>query len=468
MASSKEQTPRQHLTDEGSAVPSEVQPTEGSAELQTRQEHSMAQRKTRKAEASSHADAIAYALEAATEVVNDDQVDELDWLVLLKAKVQNTDTPFTEQDLRRYLRQAKLNRDGRKDFLRPGDNLSVREDEWLWRGVVMRQATNLVFALPKVGKTRLMLALLSHFIRGRGEFAGIPLHPGPEKLLILGPDQSENSWSRYLRDVGLGDEAGKFSDSIVAMTSAETYFQLDDYWLSRIESVLREHGPLVVLLDSYSAATRSLGVDENKPEAAVPLMKLHNLVAQYDSTLIVIHHANKSGGEGSAARASRGSSAISAAADNLIEMCRFTGEEESGVKKYELRVEGRAETDGTPLVGFSKQSNEWTSYGSVGEAREEMRKDAGYDALSAAQLMVVDVLVKATVERNEAMSVAQLAAAIHETPTKAQKVGMNKTVKRLVELGLATQEMGKNPVPHYKEFAYRATGWAVSKHQVTF
>ena len=467
MAPSKEQTPRQHLTDEGSALPSEVQATEGRGVLTPPQEHSMAQRRTRKAAASSHADAIAFALEAATEVVNDDQVDELDWLVLLKAKVQNADTPFTEQDLRRYLRQAKLNRDGRKDFLKPGDNLSTREDEWLWRGVVMRQATNLIFALPKVGKTRLMLALLSDFTRGRGEFAGIPLHPGPEKLLILGPDQSENSWSRYLRDVGLSDEAGRFSDSVVAMTTAETMFQLDDYWISRIETVLREHGPLIVLLDSYSAATRSMDIDENKPEAAVPLMKLHNLVAQYDSTLIVIHHSNKSGGEGSAAKASRGSSAISAAADNLIEMARFTGDQESGVKKYELRVEGRAETDGTPLVGFSKQSNEWTSYGSVGDAKAEMRKDSAYDALSTAQLMVLDVLVKGTVERNEAMTVAQLAAAIHETPSKAQKVGMNKTIKRFVDLGLAVQDDVRNPVPHLKEYLYRATGWAVSKHQVT-
>jgi hypothetical protein len=267
--------------------------------------------------------------------------------------------------------------------------------------------------------------------------------------------------------VGLLTETNELQKGVVALTTAATAFCLDEYWLSRVEEILRAHGPLVVLLDSYSAAIRPLGLDENKSEAATPLMKLHNLVHQYKSTLIVIHHANKSGGDGNAAKASRGSSAITAAADNLIEMRKFKSDDEEGVKKYELHVEGRAEAEAAPLLGFSKHSNSWMSCGSVREHREEQMKDDKYDGLTQPQLLVLDALVKATVEEKKGLTVKELADAIHEESSKSQQVMMSKTVKRLVDLGFAYPNPGSRQAPRYNQNFYQATGWAVAKHQIT-
>ena len=461
-----EQIPRQDLPDEGIAVPSEVQPSEAGRQPVT-QGNPMATRAARKSKATvDHSATINFALDAAVEVVNDAQLDELDWLVVLKSKLQSCDTPFRDGDLTRYLRQAKLNRDGRKDFVSGSQGLKRRTDEWLWHGVIMREATNIVFALPKVGKTRLMLAMLSDFLKGRGEFAGVKLNPGREGLLILGPDQSEASWASYLDAVGLLNASGALEKGVVALTTSETAFCLDEYWFSRIEEKLRAYGPLVVLLDSYAASIRALGLDENKTESATPLMKLHNLVHQYKSTLIVIHHGNKGGGDGSAARASRGSSAITAAADNLVEMRRFRSDDEEGVKKYELHVEGRAEADSTPLLGFSKHSNEWISCGSVREHREEQMKDERYDALTKAQLVVLDALVRATVDEKKGLSVAELADQIHGEASKPQKVYVSKTVKRLIDLDLAYPNPGSRKAPRHNQNFYQATGWAVAKHQI--
>lgn len=425
-------------------------------------------RRSKASVATSHSAAITEALNAAIEVVNDEALDELDWLVILKGKLINSDTPFRDSDLLRYLRQAKLNRDGRKDFVGGDSPLKIRKDEWLWRGVIMREATNIIFALPKVGKTRLMLGMLEAFLKGRGEFAGIALHPGKEKLLILGPDQSESSWASYLQKAGLADEGGNLAEGVLPIATAETVFQLDAYWLSKVEEVLRAQGPLVVLLDSYSAAIRSTTLDENKSEAATPLMQLHNVISAYQSTLIVVHHANKSGGDGSAARASRGSSAITAAADNLIEMARFKGDQEEGIKKYELRVEGRAETDGSPLIGFSKHSNEWMSFGSVGDARAEAAKNDAYDGLTTAQLQMLDVLVQATVNEKLGLTVQEIAKRIHEEPTKSQEVWVSKTIKRFIDLGLSYPNPGERQGSRYKQNFYQATGWAVSKHELHF
>lgn len=468
MEAQKEQIPRQGLPDGGSAVPSEVQPKEGGPAETGLRTNPMTPRRSRKVEAPSSVASIDFALECAAAIVKNPDIDELDWPVLLREQVQNIDTPFSESDLRRYLRQAKLQRDGRKDFKRKEEALSTRETEWIWQGVVMREATNLIFALPKVGKTRLMLAMLSDLFKGRGEFAGTALYPGKERLLLLGPDQSENSWASYLSSVGLCTKEGVLGPSVVAMTSAETMFTLDDYWLTRIEEELRAHGPLVVLLDSYSAAIRALGLDENKSESATPLMKLHNIVHQYKSTLIVIHHANKSGGDGNTARASRGSSAITACVDNLIEMARFKGNEAEGEKKYELRVEGRAETEGTPLIGFSKHSAEWRSYGSVGEARAELRKDESYDGLTQAQLLVLDAVITATKDGNRPVTINSIAEDVHGDATKPMKVMISKQVNRLMDLGFVVEDPNPPKGSHHRTKHYRPTGWAVSKHRIDF
>lgn len=466
MDSHKAQIPRQDLPNEGSALASGSTKTEAASPARVPRSDSMATRAKSKTASDSHMSTISFALKAAEEVVNDAALDELDWPVVMKTKLATCSTPFSESDLRRYLRVSKLKRDGRKDFVRSGIEVTIREDEWLWRGIIMRHATNMIFALPKCGKTRLILAMLGEFTKGRGEFAGVPLHPGKEKILLLGPDQSETSWGGYLQKVDLVGPDKILSESVVAMTTAETNFCLDDYWLSRIEKELRDHGPLVVLLDSYAASIRALGLDENRSEAALPLMKLHNLVQAYGSTLIVIHHANKGGGDGNASKASRGSTAITATVDNLISMQEWRGEQEEGIKKYELHVEGRAETSGTPLIGFSKFSNEWRSFGSVNAAKAELRKDANYDGLNQRQLMVLDMLVRSIGDGNKPMTVRAVADQMHEEPTKAQIIGASKIIKRLVDLGLAVLVSSDTKGNCLKQNYYAPTGWAVSRHSL--
>ena len=401
---------------------------------------------------------------AATRIVNTAEISELDYLAALKTEIQDTLYKGSDSDLRRFIAEAKAVRDGRKDFLLEGDELEDREEEWIWAGIIMRQATNMIFAAPKVGKTRLMLAMISNFLKGRGEFAGVGLFPGPEKLLLLGPDQSQRSWCSYLKKSGLIGDDNKLPAQVVGMVTAETGFTLDEYWLAKIEEKLKEHGPLVVLLDSYSAAIRMRALDENKAEAAVPMQQLHNLVMAYDSTLIVIHHANKAGGDGNLTKAARGSSAITAAVDNLIEMQAWKELEEPGIKKYELSVSGRAETDGTPLIGYSKHSGEWSSYGSAREAKEELKKDDNYDDLSVHQLEVLDALIKAYKKDGSAMTSKALVELLIEKPQKNSFIHMNKTLRALEKKGFIEEAYQSRDTPGRPAICWIPTSWALVKH----
>ena len=466
MDAQKEQNPRQDLPDEGSALPSAGTNPEGGSEQSDLPQNSMPTTRSRKPSKPAVLSQISSVVASATRIVNTAEISELDWLAAIKTEIHNTQYKGSDSDLKRYLADAKAIRDGRKDLLHCGDVLESREQEWLWQGVIMRQATNLLFAAPKVGKTRLMLAALANFLKGRGEFAGVPLFPGPERLLLLGPDQSQRSWCSYLKKAGLVGDDNKLPAQVVGMVTAETGFTLDEYWMAKIEERLREHGPLIVLLDSYSAAIRMRALDENKAEAAVPMQQLHNLVMAYDSTLIVIHHANKAGGDGNVTKAARGSSAITAAVDNLIEMRAWKDQEEPGVKKYELSISGRAETDGAPLIGYSKHSEEWNSYGSAREAKEGLRKDDNYDGLTVAQLKTLDVLVRALVDENKALTVSEIAEAQFEEVTKISKVAVSKQLNRLQTLGLAEHGPSEQQGNRYKQNHWKPTAWAVAKHEI--
>ena len=465
MQTHKEQSPRQDLPNEGTALPSKRTKPEGELEQSSSLTNSMATARTRKSKDTQAAFLINDAIKTAHDIVNNESIDELEWLVAFRTWANNSDIRTSDTDLRRYLRQAKANRDGRKDFIDKDQALDLREEEWLLQGVIMRQATNMIFALPKVGKTRFILAMLSDLLKGRGEFAGIGLFPGKERLLLLGPDQSQRSWGNYLKRADLLTDDNKLMSSIVGMVTAETGFSLDDYWLTKIEAKLREHGPLIVVLDCYSAAIRMEALDENKPEATIPLQKLHNIVMAYDSTLIVIHHSNKNGGDGDVSKMARGSSAITAAADNLIGMRKWEEQEETGVKKYELLVTGRAETDGAPLIGYEKHTGTWVSCGSASDAREALTKDGAYDSLTIPHLAALDALVSAHRKDKSVLTTKQIVDIAVPEPKKNSNVVMNKTLRSLESKGFITQVPPAPGSPVKAAFRWAPTAWAMVKHQ---
>ena len=63
---------------------------------------------------------------------------------------------------------------------------------------------------------------------------------------------------------------------------------------------------------------------------------------------------------------------------------------------------------------------------------------------------------------------AELADLVHGEATKPQKVYVSKTIKRLVDLGLAYQAGSSGEGSRYKQNLFMASGWAVAKHQISF
>ncbi len=98
-------------------------------------------------------------------------------LILLREAADATDTTIRDTELKRLLVEARRSLLGTFDAItdRP---LSLAPTPWLWEGLVMPEAFNMLLALPKVGKTSLVLEALGEWVHGAPNFLGQQFH-GP-------------------------------------------------------------------------------------------------------------------------------------------------------------------------------------------------------------------------------------------------------------------------------------------------
>jgi len=312
-------------------------------------------------------------------------------LILLREAANATDATIRDAELRRLLVEARRAEMGTFEPItdRP---LSLAPTPWLWEGLVMPEAFNLLLALPKVGKTSLVLEALGAWVHGAPGFMGQRFHGACPPVLLVGTDQPENDWARMLRSARLLTPEGKLAlPPIVGLFTAGNPLYLDEEGIERIAQASEEHPGLLVVVDSYHACCRTLGVSENDAEMADPVLALLESIAPHKGTLLVVHHANKGGATGGAAVASRGTSALPAAASQIIQLHRMAQANPAAApdKRIVLKTEGRG---GAPLQLLIERRDEgWHLHGDAEEVMQAQRlleveaklQDRQADALAA-------------------------------------------------------------------------------------
>ena len=374
----KEQIPHQGLPDEGSALPSKGTTPEGWVAMSTPPTDSMATVRASKARPkaeTTHEDDPSILLkqvdQKASLLVSDSSVAPDDRLVHLRLNPAAKQLKLTDVDLTRKLIQAQARLDGRPVLLKPGENLSTKPIKWLVEDLLIKDGTNLVFAEPKCGKSRFLLGALGALLNGGDKYLDKQLFYKGEKLLICGPDMTQSSWASFLNDYDLANEAGLPHPSISGITCAGMNFRLDQNGIDLVEQQARENPGLIVLVDSLASCMYGMGIDENRSNTADPLMQLMNAVAQFKTTLIVIHHAKKGTGEGGLSASARGSSAITAVFDQIVSMRvdRKPGtDDETG--EIALQTRGRASK---PIALSIRQGDDGKSWESLGSPEERQR-----------------------------------------------------------------------------------------------
>jgi RecA-family ATPase len=200
----------------------------------------------------------------------------------------------------------------------------VVPDAGLVEGLIPRVGLTLLSAFPKVGKTY-FASHLAACVQGGEDFLGFTV---PSAVPVLYLDRESNTTELVARTDILKAEYSSASDVHYLRDAVDLVRDAD-----RLTLCIREGGYGLVVIDTFS--TCIVGLDEDDAGSmSKPLDALRRIANGCDTAVLVLAHSQKSAGHLSIAGRTRGSSAISAAANDILHLAegRKTGEVKLEVK----------------------------------------------------------------------------------------------------------------------------------------
>ena len=244
-----------------------------------------------------------------------------------------------------------------------GERMDTTPTPWAWEGVIMSGTFNLLVAPPKVGKSALMVGMISAWFHGEESYLGQPLHGTCPKVFIIGTDQPESDWHTLFKREGLIDRDNNMAGPVEMLWHTGAPLHLTEEGIAHLGEIAAVNPGSFFLLDSYHSTVAPLGIDEATSAFDGPARKLAEVLAPHKATLAMIHHTNKSVSGGNATNASRGSNALPAAASLTILMNWFRQPAEGQTQsdhRVVVKTQGRAK--GTTLL-IELQDDGWVHHG---------------------------------------------------------------------------------------------------------
>jgi len=203
---------------------------------------------------------------------------------------------------------------------------------WLWHGLVAPGEITLLSALWKVGKTTLLAHLLRSLEHGE---SCCGRHVEKAKVLYI-TEESESRWAKRRDQLGIADHVTFLVRPFAGRPDSKQWSDFLD-WLAELRQ--KNHFDLIVF-DTLSSLWPVR--DENDAaQVQAALQPLHRLTAH--AALLLVHHLRKS--DGQEGTASRGSGALLAFVDTILELRRF-----DAANRHDRRrvITGFARDDETP------------------------------------------------------------------------------------------------------------------------
>lgn len=219
---------------------------------------------------------------------------------------------ITKIDLENIIRQIKAKNDKSELEILSIRELYDSEDEsidWLVDGLIPQGETLILTAAPKDGKSILSINLAFSVATGDSKFLGRETKKG--KVLLICPDASKRSLRNQLKRKGLVREDENNLDTL-------SKFKFED--LFKLDEKLEKYD--LVIIDSLHSITSKSGISENSQEFGHLIIELRDVIERHNSTLILIHHNNKSS-ELQGINKVRGTSATASNAWGVIIMSRI-------------------------------------------------------------------------------------------------------------------------------------------------
>jgi len=319
-----------------------------------------------------------------------------DRLIHLRHKADALGLNLKDPDLQRRLWSARRRRAGAVEMFAPGMVGNAEADAWAWEGILMAGDSNLIAALPKVGKTSLVLDAIARWSRKEPEHLGRRFYGPCPPVILAGTDMPRRRWFALMERFGLAEQVSPgrwqlpLNGPIRGLFSQESPIHLDSDGISRLAEEASKYPGVLVIVDSYAKCCQPLGLKEASSDYAGPLGDLQEALSPHGATLVVIHHSGHGRtGEGAVA-ACRGTSALPAAVSQVVALSWLTKARGSSDRRVVLQTEGRG---GEPLQLLLEQQDEgWNCHGDAAEVFEEQRRAEAEEELHDRQAGALDLV----------------------------------------------------------------------------
>jgi hypothetical protein len=227
--------------------------------------------------------------------------------------------------------------------------------DWLWQGYLLPGAVTLLTSLWKSGKSTLLSVLLSRLKTG-GVLAGLPVRAG--RAVVLSEEPRDLWWQRG-RSLALDGHVHWFCTPFRGKPTA-------DQWLDLLDEIgrMHDHQRVDLLAIDSLANLAPLRNENDSIEMLRALAPLQRLTARGVSVLLG-HHPRK--GPVVAGQAARGSGALSAYADILLEM-QAVSHRNPKDRRRRLRAFSRyADTPPTWVIEWTADGTDYLGLGPSAE-----------------------------------------------------------------------------------------------------
>ena len=315
----------------------------------------------------------------------------LEWLPTARQAAAELGLRLRDTEISRHLYLTRQTHRGRQGPVVAYQPLDLTPTPWVWEGVLLAGCPNMLIGGPKTGKTTMVASWIAAWSRGAREFLGRELVGACPPVALCWVDQPERDSARMLAAAGLLKPDGSLAPPITALWTSGRPLHLDPEGIEELANWGETNPGGLLILDSYAAATRPLALEEASGEFAAPFIELAEALEPFSVTLVVIHHASKGrAGEGPA-MASRGSTALPAAASQIVSIARVSPQNPAD-RRLMLQAEGR----GGPAVHLliERQGADWTCHGSGDEVMAAQRRDQARERITERQQAALSLVEK--------------------------------------------------------------------------
>lgn len=283
--------------------------------------------------------------------------------------------------------------DGGFKALTAADRAAMKKPviHWLLPGLLPANDLTILGGRPKVGKTRLAVAMAAAVLKEEALFE-LPKPAKAAPVVLVTDDQSDGDSASMLEALDLWDHPNLIWSR---------NFRISETDLDALLETIKANPGALVIIDSLRSISRSMQKGENDPEIGAVLYDLKQAVIDAGGTLLLIHHCNKAP-DLVGVEALSGHNAIAGAANTVLTMHYLLGENNQPNKKAperQLFREARS-GDGLDLV-ITRDGNSFRSLGSMDAHKEQAQEQKQLSKLSNLQHQVLDVVAGDWVTRRQ-------------------------------------------------------------------